>query len=512
METSLLRCLVLLLSLAMVSASGFAQTLARPGWQGSGWTVERWWESAILYRLNPLTFQHPKGLGAVVQRLDYLQSLGVDALVLSPFPLEAAGARGPSASAATAPFDAAYGTEDDLALLVKEASRRHMRVLVDLPFNSTLSDDETADAARFWLSRGVAGLSLTDASLSPTEIAPRNRALTAAQTASRLAMLGRLCASYPGQRILFWDLPESASTSSLSAASPGHILRRTAHRQTATAPRVAAAGASLAKAPQLVLDGRLLQQNRWQAAELRALLQASPHPVFPLATPVLASDQEGRPRSVDRFSDDTHPVEIARQTAALLLLGQPVPELYAGQEIGRQTASSPPAAASGEPSPEASSAQAALEEEDEHSLLNWYRRLSNVRHAELAVRAGSLDVLALDHLAHPDLVAWIRSPRPGAIGAAPVLILCNLSARAVTVSLTAELRARGIAVGTGLLRTLASSAPAADLSRPVPLSGIALAAYGVYVGELRLQPGLESVPVPARHRPGHSSRLSTSGR
>ena len=80
------RCVFVVLLAAMLSSSVLAQTLAKPGWQGSGLTVESWWQSAILYQIDPLTFDDPSGLQAIVQRLDYFQSLGVDALVLSPFP------------------------------------------------------------------------------------------------------------------------------------------------------------------------------------------------------------------------------------------------------------------------------------------------------------------------------------------------------------------------------------------------------------------------------------------
>ena len=456
---------------AMLSSSVPAQTLARPGWQGSGLTVESWWQSAILYQIDPLTSQNPGGLRGIVQRLDYLQSLGVDAIVLSSFPLEPAGSSRPATASATLPFDAAYGTEDDLAALVLEASRRHTRVLVDLPFNSTLSDDETTAAARFWLSRGIAGLRLTNAD-------PRSIPLTAAQTSSRLAALDRLCKGYPGQRILFWDLPAASRTS--IPVSPNR-------RRTASKPVPEATAKSPSKTPQLILDDRLLQLNHWHAEELRGLLQDQPHTAFPLATPVLESDATNRPRSFDRFSDGTHPVELARQTAALLLLGKAVPELFAGQEIGPQTASAEA------PSPA---------EDSQDSLLNWYRRLSSLRHANSALRGGSLDLLAL---ANPDLVAWVRRPPAAAADASPIVVLCNVSPHEAKISLTAALRAKDVPVGTGMLRTLASSVQAADLFRPVPLSVIALPAYGVYVGELRLQPGLESVPAPVRRRSGHLS-------
>ncbi len=462
------RCVFVFLLAAMLSSSLPAQTLARPGWQGSGLTVESWWQSAVLYQVDPLSFEDK--LRGVAERLDSLQSLGVDALVLSPFPLNTGAAHRPPAASATPPFGVTYGTEEDLSALVEEASRRRMRVLVDLPFNSTLSDDETADAARFWLSRGIAGLRLTSA-------APQTVPLTAAQTSSRLAALDRLCNDYPGQRILFWDLPEPLD------ANPATVRRSRNRRRTQPAETAAKL---LSKAPQLRLDDRLLQLNHWQAGQLRELLNTRPHTHFPFATPVLASDAGSRTPSFSRFSDGAHPAEIARQTAALLLLGQAIPQLYAGQEIGLHTA--PNAAPLSPP-----------EEDLQDSLLNWYRRLSSLRHGNLALRSGPLAPLAL---ANPDLVAWVRRPPPGAVNASPVIIVCNVSPHAAEVSLAAELRARAIPVGTGTLRTLASSPQTANPGTPVPLSALTLPAFGVYVGELRLQPGLESVPEPIRRRSG----------
>ncbi len=471
------RCVFSVLLAAMLSSAVFAQTLARPGWQGSGLTVESWWQSSIFYQIDLSSFQNTKGnFREVLERLDYLQSLGVDALVLSPLPLEAASGSHRSETSATSPFDPAYGTEEDLSVLVQEASRRRMRVLVDLPFDSTLSEDETANAARFWLSRGIAGLILTKAD-------PQGVPLTAAQTSSRLVALDHLLKQYPGQRILFWDLPEP-QVANVATVRVSHKRRRAAPKQTAEA-----VGDSLAKAPQLRFDDRLLQLNHWQAEELRGLLKGRPHTYFPLAASVLASDAGNHPRSFDRFSNGAHPAEIARQTAALLLLGQAVPQLYAGQEIGMQTASA--------------TAVSKSAEDDQDSLLNWYRRLSSLRHANLALRGGSLDVLAL---ANPDLVAWVRRPPSAAAGASPVVVICNVSPHAAKVTLSAELHARGIPVGTGMLRTLASSAASANLNRPVPLDAISLPAYGVYVGELQLQPGLESAPAPTRRRPGRRSQ------
>ena len=55
--------------------------------------MEPWWPGAVLYEIDPLSFQDSNGDGfgdlqGIAQRLDYLRSLGVDAMVLSPFQLQ----------------------------------------------------------------------------------------------------------------------------------------------------------------------------------------------------------------------------------------------------------------------------------------------------------------------------------------------------------------------------------------------------------------------------------------
>ena len=164
------------LLLAMPCADG--QTLAKRGWVGSGLTVDSWWNGALLYQIDPVSFQDTKGDGfgdlkGIVQRLDYLQGLGVDAIVLSPFQLQpdfGHGTAGP-------PFDAKYGSEEDLDKLVQETSARRMRLFVDLPLSNAHSTADSVNAARFWLSRGMTGLRL---------IADKGDALTAAQLADRV--------------------------------------------------------------------------------------------------------------------------------------------------------------------------------------------------------------------------------------------------------------------------------------------------------------------------------------
>ncbi len=50
---------------------------------------EKWWQEAIVYQVYPRSFQDSNGDGVgdlrgVIQRLDYLQSLGVSVIWLNP--------------------------------------------------------------------------------------------------------------------------------------------------------------------------------------------------------------------------------------------------------------------------------------------------------------------------------------------------------------------------------------------------------------------------------------------
>jgi oligo-1,6-glucosidase len=52
-------------------------------------TNEKWWKEAVVYQLYPRSFQDSDGDGVgdikgITQRLDYLQSLGIDAIWLNP--------------------------------------------------------------------------------------------------------------------------------------------------------------------------------------------------------------------------------------------------------------------------------------------------------------------------------------------------------------------------------------------------------------------------------------------
>jgi len=81
--------------------------------------------------------------------------------------------------------------------------------------------------------------------------------------------------------------------------------------------------------------------------------------------------------------------------------------------------------------------------------------------------------------------------------------VCNVTGRPLLVSVSADLRRDGIVTSSPMMHTLASTAlnttVKEPVSGPVSMNAIALPPYGVYIGELARQPGLESAPSPVRH-------------
>ena len=94
-----------------------------------------WWLGAVVYQIYPRSFQDTDGNGVgdlpgIINRLDYVAGLGVDAIWVSPF------FRSPMADfgydiADFADVDPLFGTLADFDRLVAEAHRRGLKVVID---------------------------------------------------------------------------------------------------------------------------------------------------------------------------------------------------------------------------------------------------------------------------------------------------------------------------------------------------------------------------------------------
>ena len=134
--------LSLVLILSAVGNQLTAQTKeagSRPKWAVTGWAqrpqAPAWADTAVFYQIYPQTFYDSNGDGVgdlegIIQKLDYVKSLGAGAIWLNPFyesPFRDAG------------YDASdfykvaprYGTLEDAKRLFDEAHKRGLRVILD---------------------------------------------------------------------------------------------------------------------------------------------------------------------------------------------------------------------------------------------------------------------------------------------------------------------------------------------------------------------------------------------
>lgn len=95
----------------------------------------QWWRGGVFYQVYPRSFQDSNhdGIGdlpGIISRLDYIASLGVDAIWVSPF------FKSPMADfgydvADPCDVDPMFGTLDDFDRLLSEAHRRDLRIIID---------------------------------------------------------------------------------------------------------------------------------------------------------------------------------------------------------------------------------------------------------------------------------------------------------------------------------------------------------------------------------------------
>jgi len=100
-----------------------------------------WWKGAVLYEIYPRSFQDSNNdgigdLNGITSRLDYLKSLGVDAIWLTPIYPSPQVDFGYDISNYEA-IDSQYGTMADFDRLIAEAKKRNIRVIMDMVLNHT---------------------------------------------------------------------------------------------------------------------------------------------------------------------------------------------------------------------------------------------------------------------------------------------------------------------------------------------------------------------------------------
>jgi len=111
-----------------------------------------WWRGGVVYQIYPRSFCDSNGdgtgdLGGVIEKLDYLEWLGVEAIWLSPIFRSPMADHGYDVSDYQ-DIDPLFGTLADADLLIEQAHRRHIRVLFDFVPNHTSSQHPWFVASR----------------------------------------------------------------------------------------------------------------------------------------------------------------------------------------------------------------------------------------------------------------------------------------------------------------------------------------------------------------------------
>lgn len=98
-----------------------------------------WWKEAVFYQIYPKSFQDSNGDGVgdlrgIISRLDYLQTLGIDGIWLSPVCRSPQVDNGYDISDYCG-IDPMFGTMEDMEELIREAKKRGISIILDLVLN-----------------------------------------------------------------------------------------------------------------------------------------------------------------------------------------------------------------------------------------------------------------------------------------------------------------------------------------------------------------------------------------
>lgn len=98
-----------------------------------------WWKNGVIYQIYPKSFQDTTGSGTgdiqgIIKRLDYLQTLGVDGIWITPMYVSPQIDNGYDI-ANYREIDLSYGTMADFEQLIEEAHQRNIKIVMDMVFN-----------------------------------------------------------------------------------------------------------------------------------------------------------------------------------------------------------------------------------------------------------------------------------------------------------------------------------------------------------------------------------------
>lgn len=108
--------------------------------------MSTWWKKAVVYQIYPKSFNDTTGNGVgdipgIIEKLDYLQKLGVDVLWLTPIYKSPQRDNGYDISDYFAIHEE-YGTMEDFDLLLEESHKRNIKIIMDIVVNHTSTEHE----------------------------------------------------------------------------------------------------------------------------------------------------------------------------------------------------------------------------------------------------------------------------------------------------------------------------------------------------------------------------------
>jgi len=111
-----------------------------------------WWKKAVVYQIYPKSFKDTTGNGigdlqGIIEKLDYLKTLGIDVIWLTPIYASPQRDNGYDISDYFS-IHQDYGTMEDFERLLAEAHRRGIKVIMDMVVNHTSTDHEWFQQAR----------------------------------------------------------------------------------------------------------------------------------------------------------------------------------------------------------------------------------------------------------------------------------------------------------------------------------------------------------------------------
>ena len=111
-----------------------------------GPVTKKWWKEAVFYQIYPRSFYDTNGDGigdlpGIIEKLDYLKELGVDALWLSPIYDSPNDDNGYDIRDYQKIMEE-FGTMEDFDILLEEIHKRDMKLIMDLVVNHTSDEHE----------------------------------------------------------------------------------------------------------------------------------------------------------------------------------------------------------------------------------------------------------------------------------------------------------------------------------------------------------------------------------